>query len=237
MINQAIILAGGFGTRLKSVVTDVPKPMASVCERPFLAFIMDYLAKANFKKVVLSIGYKGEVIQAYFGSYYKGIEVEYATEATPLGTGGGILNATATCTDEPILVLNGDTFFDVPIDDFYTFFNKHQSDLAFALKPMTDFERYGTVVLGEAQRIIKFQEKQYQKSGLINGGAYILRKSIFENQGFTIGQKFSFESDFLEKYVDDLKFSGFVVEEYFIDIGIPEDYAKAQIDFSKWINE
>ncbi|MFK7947369.1 MAG: nucleotidyltransferase family protein [Saprospiraceae bacterium] len=231
MINQAIILAGGFGTRLKSVVADVPKPMAPVCERPFLAFIMDYLAKANFEKVVLSIGYKGEVVQAYFGDSYKGIRVEYATEATPLGTGGGILNATTTCSNAPILVLNGDTFFDVPISDFYTFFDNNQSDLAFALKPMTNFERYGTVVLDEKERITQFQEKQYRTSGLINGGAYILRKSIFENQGFSIGQKFSFEADFLEKYVDNLKFSGFVVDEYFIDIGIPEDYAKAQIDF------
>lgn len=231
LINQAIILAGGFGTRLKSVITDIPKPMAPVCERPFLAFIMDYLAKANFKKVVLSIGYKGEVIQEYFGNHYKGIEVEYATEAMPLGTGGGILNATATCSHEPILVLNGDTFFDVPIANFYTFFMENQADLAFALKPMQDFERYGTVLLDEDQRITQFQEKQYRESGLINGGAYILRKSIFENQGFTIGQKFSFEADFLEKYVNDLKFSGFMVDEYFIDIGIPEDYEKAQTDF------
>lgn len=231
MINQAIILAGGFGTRLKSVVADVPKPMASVCNRPFLAFIMDYLAKANFQKVVLSVGYKGEVIQEYFGDYYKGITIEYATEATPLGTGGGILNATGTCSDEPILVLNGDTFFNIPIADFYTFFINNQSDLAFGLKPMQDFERYGTVILDENQRITQFQEKQYRKSGLINGGAYILRKSIFEQQGFSIGQKFSFEADFLEKYVDDLKFSGFVIDNYFIDIGIPEDYAKAQTDF------
>lgn len=231
MIDQAIILAGGFGTRLKSVVADVPKPMAPVCERPFLAYIMDYLAKASFKKVVLAIGYKGEVIQAHFGDNYKGIAIEYATEETPLGTGGGILNATVTCSDAPILVLNGDTFFDVPLDLFFDFFVKQHADLAFALKPMKDFERYGTVVLEEQNRITEFQEKQYRESGLINGGAYILKKSIFENQGFKVGERFSFEADFLEKFVDKLLFSGFVVDEYFIDIGIPEDYLKAQVDF------
>lgn len=234
MIHQAIILAGGFGTRLKSVVADVPKPMASVCERPFLAYIMDYLAKANFSKVVFSIGYKGEVIQAYFGNQYKGIEVDYAVEATPLGTGGGILNATATFDESPILVLNGDTFFDVQLEDFYRFYQESKADLAFALKPMIDFERYGTVVLNQSNRIIQFKEKQYQQSGLINGGAYILKQSIFKNQGFSIGQRFSFEADFLEKYVGALNFTGFVQDRYFIDIGIPEDYAQAQIDFLDW---
>lgn len=230
-MKQAIVLAGGFGTRLKAVVADVPKPMAPVCERPFLAFIMDYLAKHNFEKVVLSIGYKGEIIQEFFGINYKGMTVEYAVEATPLGTGGGILNATATCSDEPILVLNGDTFFDIPVSDFFDAYTKNQADLAFGLKPMQDFERYGTVILDDENHITKFQEKQYRKSGLINGGAYILTKAIFEKQGFTVGQKFSFESDFLEKYVNELAFYGFVVDSYFIDIGIPEDYAKAQIDF------
>lgn len=234
MIHQAIILAGGFGTRLKSVVADVPKPMASVCERPFLAYIMDYLAKANFSKVVLSIGYKGEVIQSYFGNQYKGIAVDYAVEATPLGTGGGILNATATFDESPILVLNGDTFFDVQLEDFYRFYKESKADLVFALKPMIDFERYGTVVLNQSNRIIQFKEKQYQQSGLINGGAYILKQSIFKNQGFSIGQRFSFEADFLEKYVGALNFTGFVQDRYFIDIGIPEDYAQAQIDFLDW---
>ena len=182
-MKQAIILAGGFGTRLKAVVADVPKPMAPVCERPFLAFIMDYLAKSNFEKIVLSIGYKGEVIQAYFGNEYKGMSVEYAVEENPLGTGGGILNATATCSDEPILVLNGDTFFDVNILAFANFYRKNNADLVFGLKPMEDFERYGTVILNNENRITKFQEKQYRKSGLINGGAYILTKAIFEKQG------------------------------------------------------
>lgn len=230
-MKQAIVLAGGFGTRLKSVVADVPKPMAPVCGRPFLAFIMDYLAKNGFEKVVLSIGYKGEIIQEFFGANYKGMLVEYAVEATPLGTGGGILNATATCSEEPILVLNGDTFFDIPVTDFADFYTESKADLMFGLKPMQDFERYGTVLLNDENRITKFQEKQYRKSGLINGGAYILTKAIFEKQGFTIGQKFSFEADFLEKYVDELAFYGFVVDNYFIDIGIPEDYAKAQDDF------
>jgi D-glycero-alpha-D-manno-heptose 1-phosphate guanylyltransferase len=230
-IKQAIILAGGFGTRLKAVIADIPKPMAPVCERPFLAFIMDYLAKNNFEKVVLSIGYKGEMIQDFFGTHYKGITVEYAEEATPLGTGGGILNATKTCSDEAILVLNGDTFFDVDILAFANFYRENKADLVFGLKPMQDFERYGTVILNDENRITKFQEKQYRKTGLINGGAYILTKAIFEKQGFTIGQKFSFETDFLEKYVTELAFYGFVSDTYFIDIGIPEDYAKAQIDF------
>lgn len=234
MIHQAIILAGGFGTRLKSVVADVPKPMATVCNRPFLVYIMDYLAKANFKKVVLSIGYKGEVVKEYFGNHFKGIDIAYAVEETPLGTGGGILNATSSCSDAPILVLNGDTFFDVQLDAFNNFYEESKADLAFALKPMIDFDRYGTVVLNQSNRITQFNEKQYQSEGLINGGAYILQKSIFENQGFTVGQKFSFEADFLEKLVGTLNFTGFVQNRYFIDIGIPKDYAQAQTDFLNW---
>ena len=134
--------------------------MATVCNRPFLVYIMDYLAKANFKKVVLSIGYKGEVIKEYFGNHFKGIDIEYAVEETPLGTGGGILNATSSCTDAPILVLNGDTFFDVQLDAFDEFYEKSEADLAFALKPMNDFDRYGTVVLNQSNRITQFKEKQ-----------------------------------------------------------------------------
>ncbi len=232
MLKTAIVLAGGFGTRLRSVVAEVPKPMAPVCERPFLAFIMDYLVVNHFEKVVLSVGYKGKMIEEYFGTDYRGMQVTYAIETTPLGTGGGILNATKNCSDEPILVLNGDTFFDVSINGFATFFEKKSADLVFALKPMKAFERYGTVLLDDENRITQFQEKQYRAEGLINGGAYILRKSIFEKCGFTIGERFSFEADLLEKQVKTMNFYGFVTNSYFIDIGIPEDYAKAQIDFA-----
>ena len=229
-IKQAIVLAGGFGTRLRSVVQDVPKPMASVANRPFLEYIMNYLVENNFEKVVLAIGYLGEVVQNHFGDTYKGMTVEYAVEASPLGTGGGILNATATCSDEPILVLNGDTFFNVDFEKFRDFYFNKNAAIAFGLKPMTDFERYGTVELTN-EKITQFKEKQYQKSGLINGGVYILRKAIFIEKGFSVGQKFSFEADFLEKFVADLVFYGFVSDTYFIDIGIPEDFAKAQVDF------
>jgi D-glycero-alpha-D-manno-heptose 1-phosphate guanylyltransferase len=230
-MKQAIILAGGFGTRLRSVVQDVPKPMASVAGRPFLVYIMDYLQKNGFEKIVLAIGYKGDVIQNFFGNTYKNMAIDYAVEATPLGTGGGILNATRTCSDAPILVLNGDTFFEVPLDAFLNFHETQRADLSLALKPLLDFERYGTVELADNQQVSDFKEKKYCDKGLINGGVYWLQKDLFSKSGFEIGEAFSFEQDLLMRQRERLRLFGFVADAYFIDIGIPEDYEKAQQDF------
>ncbi len=230
----AIVLAGGLGTRLRSVISDMPKPMAPVCDRPFLHYIFQYLQKQGIKDIVLSVGYKWEMIQEYFGDSYMGINVRYAVEYEPLGTGGGIAQAMAmTCSDS--FVLNGDTFFDVDLAAFYSFYQKSHAEIVLALKRMYHFDRYGTVEIGNGNRVLQFHEKQFRHEGLINGGVYILNKDLFRKVGeieeTSLPQKFSFEKDVLEKHLIHLRYHAQEFNGYFIDIGIPEDYQRAQTDF------
>ena len=178
----AIVLAGGLGTRLRSVISDMPKPMAPVCDKPFLHFIFVYLQEQGIKDVVLSVGYKWEMIQEYFGENYMGISISYAVEHEPLGTGGGIAQAMAM-TNSDSFVLNGDTFFDVDLSDLYRFFQRTNGDISLALKRMHHFDRYGTVEIGNLDRVLQFHEKQYRKEGLINGGGLYIKQRSFPKGG------------------------------------------------------
>jgi D-glycero-alpha-D-manno-heptose 1-phosphate guanylyltransferase len=226
MKNQTpvIILAGGFGTRLSTVVKDVPKPMAPINSKPFLHYIFKELQHQHIKNVVLSVGHLKEVIQDFFQDNYLGIAIQYAIENEPLGTGGGIKHA-FNFVDDDAYVLNGDTFFDIELAKI----KNEDAAITLALKPMFNFDRYGTVEVDEAQRIISFNEKKHCEHGLINGGVYYFKKSLFDT--IDTDFKFSFEKDVLEKHVSDLHIQGKIFDNYFIDIGIPEDYKQAQIDF------
>ncbi len=230
----AIILAGGLGTRLRSVISDLPKPMAPVAGQPFLHYIFLYLQKQGITDVVLSVGYKSEVIKEFFGDKYAGINIRYAVENEPLGTGGGIRQA-MSLIDSDAYVLNGDTFFDVDLKDLYEFYTMRSSDIALALKRMHHFDRYGTVEIGNQDRVLQFQEKRYKAEGLINGGVYVINKNLFkkveEIEDTILSQRFSFEKDILEKHLLPLHYQGKEFGGYFIDIGIPEDYERAQTDF------
>lgn len=225
MIKEAIVLAGGLGTRLQSVVKDIPKPMADINGEPFLKYLFDYLINNGIESVVLSVGFRYEVIKDYFGNKYKNLELHYAVEDEPLGTGGGIMNALNFTHENLVYLINGDTFFNVNLKDLFLFHNQTKANFTLALKPMTNFDRYGTVEM-DKDRIIKFNEKHYKDKGLINGGIYILNKYLLETLPFA--QKFSFEKDFLEKYLNHFFINGSIIDNYFIDIGIPDDYQRAQ---------
>ena len=227
-ISSAVVLAGGFGTRLQQVVNDVPKPMATVAGKPFLFWVMQYLQKQHINHVVLSVGYKHQTIIDYFGYKFNDITINYAVEETPLGTGGGILLASRFLNHNNFFVVNGDTFFNVPLKSFATFHDEKNSDLSLALKPMKDFDRYGIVAMNEENKITGFEEKKKSIEGNINGGIYVTSKSFLDS--LNLPEKFSFEKEVLEKYVTEKNIFGFVCDEYFIDIGIPEDYQKAQTD-------
>lgn len=220
---QAIILAGGFGTRLSSVISDVAKPMAQVNAKPFLEYIFDYLELFGIQQIVLCVGYKKESIQDYFKFQHKGIRIIYSIEDTPLGTGGAIKQALKQIDSESALVFNGDSFFKLALDEFVN--EMKSKKIALALKPMNNFDRYGSVVLNSG-KVNSFEEKKFVKSGLINAGVYLIRKDIFDG---VAEKEFSFEK-FLEQQ-DDVY--GYVSDEYFIDIGIPQDYEKAQKDFKE----
>lgn len=230
----AIILAGGLGTRLQSVVSDLPKPMAPVGGRPFLEYLMAALSRWPISKVILSIGHLGHKIQGYFGDRYKDVEVVYAVEEQPLGTGGAIAHALRLADPGPVLILNGDTFFEIDLPEMIRTYHLRSADLVLALKPMTHFERYGTVDIDKDSRIIGFHEKAPRTQGLINGGVYLLHSRLLDD--FLLPDRFSFENDFLENYYAQLKMFAYISDGYFIDIGVPDDYSKAQQDFfGKWL--
>ena len=222
---NAIILAGGKGTRLKSVVSDVPKPMALVNRRPFIAYILDQLIDAGVKHAYLSVGYRHDVISSYFGNRYKSINLHYVIEDEPLGTGGGIRLACEAATTEDVLVLNGDTFFNTDIHSLIDSHIKTNATMTIALKHMQQVNRYGMVELTDSM-ISAFTEKTEElKDGLINAGMYVLNRKEFIDS--TQSGVFSMEKDFMEKRVDDRVICGKELAGYFIDIGIPNDYRLA----------
>ena len=222
---EVIILAGGLGTRLRSVVSNVPKPMAPIGNRPFLEILMDHLLKYGTTLIVLSTGYLHEKIERHFGSAYKGVALTYAVEDEPLGTGGGIRNAVAMCDEDNIVVVNGDTLFSIDYDELANFHQRHQSRLSVVLRQVDDVSRYGSVQTDCADRINRFTEKGCSGGfGTINGGIYMMHRSLIEE--FAAGRKFSFEKDILQsRYVDE-PFYGYTSGAFFLDIGIPEDYLK-----------
>ena len=223
---QAIILAGGVGTRLQGVVRDVPKPMADINGKPFISYLFDYLSAYDVRKILLSVGYRYEIIRDYFGSHYKGMDIRYVIEDKPLGTGGALKKVLMAAEGEEFIVLNGDTFFNLDLKKMIDFHHAEDSILTIAVKPMHDFDRYGAVIIKDS-RLVGFEEKTFRHCGYINGGVYAMKKTISE---FFDHDKdaFSFEVDFLHKKINYIHPFAFISDDYFIDIGIPDDYKKAQ---------
>jgi len=224
---EAIVLAGGFGTRLQKVVNNVPKPMAPINDKPFLFYLLKFLQKNSIDRVILSVGYKWEIIKEYFGEKFDNIDLIYSIENEPLGTGGAIKKALNYLENDQSYVLNGDTFFNISLNELRL--NKN-SKIILALKKMQNFDRYGNVKIDKNENIIAFEEKKFTENGNINGGIYFLRKNIFDE--FDLPESFSFEK-FLEDNYKKLNAKGTVFDDYFIDIGIPTDYEKAKKDFSE----
>lgn len=229
-IKTAIVLAGGFGTRLQTVVSEVPKPMAPVAGRPFLEYLLDYLIHFGFEEVVLSTGHLSEVVSDYFGDTYKSLQVKYAVETSPLGTGGAILNSFRFTEAKRALVLNGDSFLNAQLDEVLHHVNLVDCDGLMVLRQMPKPDRFGTVSIDENGLVQQFEEKKVGlESGLINAGIYILDREVLSKFGLT--GTFSIEDEFFKPFIDQVKIAGFIADGYFIDIGIPEEYDRAQSDF------
>lgn len=228
---DVIILAGGLGTRLSSVVNDRPKCMANVNNKPFLSYLFFYLNKFKLiNNVILSLGYKSDFVISWLKDNINNysFNIDYVVEKEPLLTGGGIKLALTKTLSNDVLILNGDTFFDIDIDVFYSYHSQTKANVSIALKQMYDFDRYGKVEINN-NIVTAFKEKCFCKEGLINGGVYLIDKN--KTNLLSFAKKFSFEKDFLEKKVNDNVIYGFVFNSYFIDIGIVEDYEKANEDF------
>ena len=225
MIREAIVLAGGFGTRLRSMVTDLPKPMAPVAGRPFLEYILDDLAAQGIQHAILAVGHLRHTIMEHFGSSYAGMRLSYSEEVEPLGTGGGIRQACEHLEGVEAFVINGDTFFQVDLDRLAQIHQERRNLLTLALKPMRDFDRYGTVLVDADGLVVGFHEKRPLSEGFINGGVYALHRDLFRKE---LPEVFSFEKEVLEKRHGERSMGSFVSDGLFIDIGIPEDYLRAQ---------
>ncbi len=228
---DVVILAGGMGTRLRPVVQDIPKPMASIDGLPFLSFLFNYLTDYHVERAVLSVGYQHQTIQTFFSKRYSNIQIEYAVEDTPLGTGGAVKHAVQAIEGDSFYLMNGDTFFDVDLDAMAKAHQLFDNDITIAVRFTGDAGRYGTVQLDDT-RVTGFSEKQQASSGYINGGVYIINRRAFDAIRET---SFSLEKDVLEKHAKDLKIGAFKSDGYFIDIGIPEDYKRAQKELPKRI--
>lgn len=228
---EAIVLAGGFGTRLASVVSDVPKPMAPVGGIPFLQYVMDYLVKQKVTHVVMAVSYKRESIINYFGRDYRGIQIDYSVEETPLGTGGAIKKAFALCREERAFVLNGDSFLAVDLGALRRRAEQADSAATIVLKEMKNFDRYGTVEIDGQGNIISFREKTACREGLINGGVYDMKKTVLKDYP----EKFGMEQECFVRLVEEKQINSIICEGYFVDIGIPEDYKRVQREREKLV--
>lgn len=224
---EVVILAGGLGTRLKSVVSG-PKCMAEINGYPFLHYLFSYLESYRPSRVILSLGYKHEEVEEWVNARSFPYPVVFKVETEPLGTGGAIRYALTEATEEEVVILNGDTLFQVDLRQLVDFHRSRKAKASLALKPMHCFDRYGIVrYYPETGEILSFEEKKPCSYGVINGGIYVINRG----QLAAFPGKFSMEKDFFEKEVIKGGLFGFVSDTYFIDIGIPEDYRKAQIEF------
>jgi len=222
---EVIILAGGFGTRLKSRVKDIPKPMAKVNGKPFLNYILDYLVGYNTQRVVFSLYYKANVIKQYFKNRYKDIEILYSIDHEAFGTGGSIKTALLHTREENVIIINGDTFFQVYLNDLLSIHIQNLNDITMSLKPMQNIDRYGSVKVDGSGRILSLKKQSQNTPGLIDGGVYIVNRRVIHY--FKDKTHFSF-NDFINNNIRNLKIGSMTINELFIDIGVPEDYDRAQ---------
>jgi len=226
---EAIVLAGGFGTRLACVVPDVPKPMAPVAGRPFIEYILDDLADQGIKRIIIAVCHKKELIIDHLGSSYHGVEICYSEETEPLLTGGAVKQALQYCKDERVFIINGDTYFQVDLQAMRQYALNTSSAVVLAVREMQGFDRYGQVKIDAQRNVIAFCEKRYFAKGYINGGIYDLGRRVLDSFPAT----FSLEDECFPKLAGQGTLRAFPSDGFFIDIGIPSDYEMAQRCFNE----
>jgi NDP-sugar pyrophosphorylase family protein len=226
----ALILAGGLGTRLSSVISDRPKVLAPVNGRPFLSFLLDQLVNAGFRDVVLCTCYKGEMIRVTFGNRYKDLTVRYSQEPEPLGTGGALRYALPMIETETVLAMNGDSYIDVDLSAYLKWYLKNEIKVALLLTKVPDTSRYGMVKVEKDKSVSAFEEKEKAKgAGWINAGVYLIKTSLLKS--IPAGKPFSLEREFFPSLGNGL--FGYLCESELLDIGTPKSYARAEGFFSE----
>ncbi len=227
---EAIVLAGGFGTRLRDVVSDVPKPMAPIQGRPFLEILLTKLARSKFTRVVLAVGYLSEKIIDHFQSRFSGMDIDYVIEDAPLGTGGAVRFAMTKITADHVYVFNGDTFLDLEISGVERLWRTTKDQIMVA-RHVEDTSRYGRLLTKE-NLITGFVEKGQAGSGLINAGCYLLKSDALNS--FEVGDNFSLETNYFQDNIENMTLRYFETQGHFIDIGVPEDFARAQTELAEF---
>ena len=228
---EAIVLAGGLGTRLRSAVPNLPKPMAPIGGKPFLSYLLDFWVAQGVNRFVLSVGHKHEIISKEFGGRYKNAEVDYAVEKDPLGTGGGLLLSLKQLrSPEPFLVLNGDTFFEVNRADIANHHSAYGANMTLALVEVPENKRYSGVLLTEEGWVRSLEKRsENSESNLANGGVYMMEPSLLSEHQNHPPKKYSLEDELLPDLLEKNKrIAGFIAQGEFIDIGVPEDYSRAE---------
>lgn len=225
----AVILAGGMGTRLREVVADRPKVMAEVNGRPFITYLLDQLAAAGVTNVVLCTGYMADLVSSILGDSYRGMHLNYSVETKPLGTGGAIRLAMPLFSSFPILVLNGDSYFDLDLRSFAKQHLNAGAKGSLALATVADVSRYGAVEIAADSEIARFEEKgNRQGSGLINAGIYLLERTSVE--AMPANSAISIERELFPALIGQGLY-GFTQFGKFLDIGVPVDYQAATAFF------
>lgn len=224
----AAILAGGLGTRLRSVVSDCPKVLADINGRPFLAYLLDQLATAGIKRVVLCTGFQASLVRDVLGDDHGGLQLSYSEETAPLGTGGALRLALPSLNSDPVLVLNGDSYCDVDLGAFSQFHQERQAEATVLLTQVPDVARYGKVRVDAEDRVLGFDEKGGTGPGWINAGVYLVEQSLLI--GIPEGRSVSLEREMFPAWIG-RRFYGCRQAGRFIDIGTPESYAQAKLFF------
>lgn len=227
---KVIVLCGGKGTRLGNLTYDMPKPAIFVAERPFITHVLDQLLTASPDEFILAVSFQWQKIKAVIGDQWRGVKVSYSVEHHPLGTGGAIRQAMQQANVSEALVANGDTLLRQNGAKLIQFAHEHDADISIALKELNDISRFGKVRIDDANRITAFEEKISGDTGLINTGLYYLHSSIFDGVD---ALSFGLETEILSRKFDRLKMFGMITNAYFIDMGVPEDLARAQIELTE----
>jgi NDP-sugar pyrophosphorylase family protein len=222
---QALILAGGAGTRLRPVLTGLNKPMAPIAGRPFLEYLLLQLKKYEIDEVTLCVGYKADLIQSYFGVGDRwGMQVSYSYETDFLGTAGALKLAEELIHEEDFFVMNGDSLLDIELRMLMHYHRDMKAMATLALAHVDDTQRYGAVGTNELGRIVSFIEKREGNTeGLINGGVYVFAREVLDF--IPGGQPVSLERDILPKLIGRGLY-GLPLTGYFVDIGVPADYMR-----------
>ena len=224
----AYVLAGGLGTRLRSVVSDVPKPMADVDGKPFLEYLLQYWISQGISKFIISVSYMSEIIINYFGNTYKGVQVEYLIEKEPLCTGGGLIKI-AKQLSSTFAVTNGDTFFEISLSELISFKHKTQAEVVMALFKSNDKGRYGQVLLNEINQVKGFLKTFEDYSEFSNGVVYLVDPIILNKNSYRFNTECSLENDILPNLIKcGSNIVGVEQKGKFLDIGIPSDYSNAK---------